>query len=85
MAKILASRIKVVIGDVIDEVQSAYAKGPLIINEICYWGKHRGKKILLFKADFNNAFDLVNWAFLDSMLEQMNFGTKWRSCGFRGV
>ena len=33
----------------------------------------------MFKADFNKAFDYVNWAYLDSFMEQMKFGTKWRN------
>ncbi|XP_023734642.2 uncharacterized mitochondrial protein AtMg01250-like [Lactuca sativa] len=40
----------------------------------------KGKKMLLFKADFNKAFDSVSWGFLDSIMEQMGFGSKWRSC-----
>lgn len=41
MAKILASRLKWVVGTVVDEVQSIYIEGrnilegPLVINEIC--------------------------------------------------
>nr|KAJ0214682.1 hypothetical protein LSAT_V11C400224160 [Lactuca sativa] len=41
-------------------------------------GKKTNKKVLLFKEDFNKAFDSVNWNFLDSMMQQMNFGIKWR-------
>lgn len=33
---------------------------------------------MLFKADFAKAFDCLNWNFLDSILEQMNFRVKWR-------
>lgn len=85
IAKILASRIRMVMGECIDEVQTAFVKGrdilegPLIVNEICTWGKKRNKKILLFKVDFNKAFDSVNWNFLNSMMQQMNFGIKWRT------
>lgn len=45
IAKALASRIKKVIGTVIDEVQTAFIEGrnildgPLIINELCSWAK----------------------------------------------
>ena len=34
--------------------------------------------MLLFKADFNKAFNSVNWIYLDSIMEQMGFGDKWR-------
>nr|KAJ0219093.1 hypothetical protein LSAT_V11C300139740 [Lactuca sativa] len=68
----------------LEEVTSAYVDGrcildgPLMINEVCSWAKRAHKKILLFKADFDKAFDSVNWQYLDSILEQMGFGNKWR-------
>lgn len=45
VAKLLANRIKKLIGSVVDEVQSTYVEGrnildrPLIVNEICSWAK----------------------------------------------
>lgn len=84
ISKLLASRLKLVIGECIDEVQSAFVadryilEGPLIVNEVCSWGKAKKKKLLIFKADFNKAFDSLNWGFLDSLMMQMNFGDKWR-------
>nr|KAJ0205522.1 hypothetical protein LSAT_V11C500260820 [Lactuca sativa] len=76
-------RIWVVIGECIDEIQTAFVEGrnilegPLIVNELCSGGKKANKKILLFKADFKKVVDSVNWNFLDSMMRQMNFGIKW--------
>ncbi|GKF21986.1 putative RNA-directed DNA polymerase, eukaryota, reverse transcriptase zinc-binding domain protein [Tanacetum coccineum] len=35
-------------------------------------------KLLLFKVDFDNAFDSVNWCFLHNIMRQMGFGIKWR-------
>lgn len=84
VAKVLANRVKECIGCCIDEVQSAFVEGrsilegPLIVNELCSWVKRTDRKMLLFKADFNKAFDSVNWEYLDSIMEQMNFGSKWR-------
>lgn len=66
-------------------MQSAYIEGrnildgPLIINEILSWTKKVKKKVLLFKVDFDKAFDSVNWDYLDTVLSQMGFGTKWRA------
>lgn len=51
----------------------------MIVNELCSWAKVNGNKMLLFKADFNKAFDSINWVYLDSMMEQMGFRSKWRS------
>jgi len=85
IAKLLALRIKKVVGVCIDDTQSAYIEGrnilegPFVINELCSWAKLRGRKRLLFKADFNQAFDSVNWNYLDSIMAQMNFGEKWRA------
>ncbi|XP_021980153.1 uncharacterized mitochondrial protein AtMg01250-like [Helianthus annuus] len=36
------------------------------------------RKMLMFKIDFEKAFDHINWDFLDSIQEQMNFPSKWR-------
>lgn len=85
ISKTLANRLKAVIGKVIDEVQSAFVEGrhilegPLIVNELCSWAKKEKKEMLLFKVDFEKAFDSVNWMYLDSVLMQMGFGTRWRS------
>ena len=68
IAKILACRLKKVVGLVVDEVQSAYVEGrnildgPLIINEICAWAKKVNKKVLLFKVYFDKSFDSINWS-----------------------
>ncbi|XP_023733277.1 uncharacterized protein LOC111881111 [Lactuca sativa] len=35
------------------------------------------KKILLFKVDFDKAFDSVNWSFHDAIMKQMGYGMKW--------
>ena len=84
IAKLLAIRLKMVIGEVVDETRSTYIQGrhihdgPLIINEIISWAKQKKKKMFLFKIDFEKAFDSINWGFLDSVMEQMNFGCKWR-------
>ncbi|KAI3720995.1 hypothetical protein L2E82_31996 [Cichorium intybus] len=85
LAKALAVRLKSVIGEVIGEVQSAYVAGrnildgPLMINEIHSWLKKSKRKALMFKVDFDKAFDSINWGYLESVLSQMGFGAKWRS------
>lgn len=84
ISKILSKRLKTVIGKLIGDEQSAYVEGrcildaPLMINEVCSWAKRACKKLLLFMVEFDKEFDSMNWQYLDSILEQMGFGNKWR-------
>lgn len=48
-----------------------------MINELYSWAKKIKKRILLFKVDFDKAFDSINWEYLDSILTRMGFGSKW--------
>nr|GEV35392.1 retrovirus-related Pol polyprotein from transposon TNT 1-94 [Tanacetum cinerariifolium] len=56
------------------ESQMAFIKrrliidGPLMINEIISWAKKERKQILLFKVDFEKAFDSLHWNFLISAI-----------------
>ncbi|KAJ0693348.1 putative RNA-directed DNA polymerase [Helianthus annuus] len=83
ISKILANRIKVVMGTITSETQSAFLTGryildgPLIISEIFSWAKTLGKELFLFKIDFEKAYDNVNWGFLLSIMRQMNFPQVW--------
>ncbi|GKA78284.1 RNA-directed DNA polymerase, eukaryota, reverse transcriptase zinc-binding domain protein [Tanacetum coccineum] len=42
------------------------------------WYKKKKKKLMLFKVDFEKAFDTVSWKYLDHMLLSLGFGSKWR-------
>nr|GEY48597.1 cysteine-rich receptor-like protein kinase [Tanacetum cinerariifolium] len=53
--------------------------GPLILSEIIDWYKKRKKKLMLFKVDFEKAFDSVSWKYLDYMIHKMGFGSRWRT------
>ena len=65
VSKILAKRLKLVIGEVISPTQTAFIKGrqimdgPLIVNELISWAKRTQKKLFLLKVDFEKAFDNV--------------------------
>nr|GEY80269.1 RNA-directed DNA polymerase, eukaryota, reverse transcriptase zinc-binding domain protein [Tanacetum cinerariifolium] len=73
-----------VIGDIVSQEQSAFIKGrqimegPLILNEIISWCKARKEQLLMFKLDFQKAFDSVRWDHLDDILGKLRFGIKWR-------
>ncbi|GJS35609.1 transposon TX1 uncharacterized [Tanacetum coccineum] len=84
ISKILANRLEKVIALVIGPNQSAFIArrkildGCLIANEIIRMASLEKTKLLLFKVDFDNAFDSVNWCFLHNIMRQMGFGIKWR-------
>jgi hypothetical protein len=81
---VLANRLKVVIGSVISEEQSAFIQdrnildGPLVMSEVLSWLKKDKSKAFVFKVDFNKAFDSINWEFIGAVLEQMCFPSRWR-------
>ncbi|GKE16052.1 RNA-directed DNA polymerase, eukaryota [Tanacetum coccineum] len=81
----MANRLSLVIGDLISEVQSAFVPqrqildGPFILNELLSWCKHKKLKALIFKVDFEKAFDCVRWDYLDDVLKSFGFGYKWCS------
>ncbi|GJU53674.1 RNA-directed DNA polymerase, eukaryota, reverse transcriptase zinc-binding domain protein [Tanacetum coccineum] len=70
--------------ELISHEQSSYIKGrrsldgPLILNKIVFWCKSRKEQALLFKVDFQKAFDLVRWDHLDDILGKFSFSSKWR-------
>jgi len=67
LAKVLANRLRHVIGSVIAEEQSAFVKnrqildGILIANEMVDEAHRLKKELLLFKVDFEKAYDSVDW------------------------
>ncbi|GJW84461.1 RNA-directed DNA polymerase, eukaryota [Tanacetum coccineum] len=84
IAKILANRLSMVISDLISDVQSAFVSnrqildGPFILNELLSWCKYHKTKAMIFKVDFEKAFDSVRWDYLDGILSNFGFGAKWR-------
>lgn len=50
-----------------------------MVNEIIAWALKKNKKFMIFKVDFEKAFDSLNWTFLDSIMLQMGFCAKWRN------
>nr|GEX39224.1 hypothetical protein [Tanacetum cinerariifolium] len=50
---------------------------PFIINELLSWCKHKKINGMIFKVDFERAFDSVKWDYLDETLKAFGFGQKW--------
>ncbi|MFS7999333.1 putative RNA-directed DNA polymerase [Helianthus anomalus] len=85
ISKVLVNRLKSVMGKLISEQQSAFLAGrnimdgPLILNEVFGSLKKLKRCGMFFKVDINKAYDSVNWSFLNSIMAQMNFPSRWRS------
>jgi len=84
IAKLLANRLRMVISSVVSETQSAFVKnrqildGILIANEVVDEARKFKKELLLFKVDFEKAYDSVDWGYLDAVMEGMSFPVLWR-------
>nr|GEW00408.1 RNA-directed DNA polymerase, eukaryota [Tanacetum cinerariifolium] len=85
IAKVLANRLVGVLNDLINEVQSTFLAdrqildGPFILNEVLQWCRKKKKHALIFKVDFEKAYDSLRWDFLEDVLDKFGFGAKWRT------
>ena len=94
LAKVLARRLAGVLGSVISSSQSAFLKGRnlvdgvLVVNELVDYAKKVKKDCLIFKVDFEKAYDSVDWVFLEYMMVRVGMCEKWvawmKACVFGG-
>nr|GEX13007.1 RNA-directed DNA polymerase, eukaryota [Tanacetum cinerariifolium] len=86
ITKILANRIMLVLGDLVNEVQSEFVAdrqildGPFILNEVYQWCKEKKKQSFIWNVDFEKAYDSVRWDYLHDVLRKFGFGDRW--CGW---
>ncbi|XP_071699063.1 uncharacterized protein [Rutidosis leptorrhynchoides] len=84
VAKLISNRLRKVLLGLIGPEQSAFLKGrfildgALIVNETIDYLKANKKKGFILKADFEKAFDSLNWNFLMDVMKSMGFGKRWR-------
>ncbi|RVX19153.1 putative ribonuclease H protein [Vitis vinifera] len=84
IAKVLANRLKGVMGKLVSNSQNAFVEGRqildvvLVANEAIDSRKRSVGTGLVYKMDIEKAYDHVNWRFLMLVLEKMGFGPKWR-------
>ena len=82
LAKLLANRLKVVLGSVVSESQSVFVHngqildGILIANEAVDEAKRCKKDLMMFKVDFEKAYDSVDWGYLDAVMAKMDSGMR---------
>ncbi|XP_057452303.1 uncharacterized protein LOC130744130 [Lotus japonicus] len=83
ISNVLANRIRLVLGKIIDEHQFAFLVGRnmldsvVIASEIIHEAKNLKKATMVFKVDYEKAYDSVEWDFLTYMMAKMNFSPKW--------
>lgn len=51
--------------------------GVLLVKELIYLAARSKKNYMLFKVDFEKAYDNASWNFLRDMLKSMGFESKW--------
>ncbi|GAU26985.1 hypothetical protein TSUD_290350 [Trifolium subterraneum] len=84
MAKVLANRLRLVIGSAISESRTAFVHdrqildGILIENEAVDEARRTKKELMLFKVDFEKAYDSVDWGYLDVVMVRISFMVLWR-------
>ena len=83
LVKVLANRLKKVVGKVVSKAQNAFVEGrqipnaSLIANELFdHWQKQVEKGVFC-ELDIEKAFDNINWQFLMKVMLCMGFGSKW--------
>jgi hypothetical protein len=94
VAKVLTVRLARVMDRLVAPTQSAFLKGRqlvdgvVVINEVVDLVKRTGRSCIIFKVDFEKAYDSVDWSFLEYMLDRFGFCDKWkdwiRACVFSG-
>ncbi|XP_026398230.1 uncharacterized protein LOC113294010 [Papaver somniferum] len=82
IAKVLDTRLKLVMDKLISPVQCAYIEGrqiidgTLIANELVDSRLRSGNAGIVCKIDLEKDFDRINWKYLDFVLKQMGFSRK---------
>ncbi|RVW28979.1 LINE-1 reverse transcriptase-like [Vitis vinifera] len=82
LAKVLANRLKRVVGKVVSKAQNAFVRKAnsrccLVANEVLDSVLKNKEEAVMCKLDIEKAYDHVEWSFLFSVMRKMGFGEKW--------
>ena len=83
LAKVLANKLKRVVGKVVSKAQNAFVKGrqitnaSLVANETIDYYQKKWEKGIVCKLDIEKAYDSINWQFLRKVMQHIGFGPKW--------
>lgn len=83
LAKVLATRIRKVLPQIIAKEQNAFTPGRqmldsvLIASETIEFMKSKRQAGFVLKLDFAKAYDCVDWKFLDYVMRNKGFGSRW--------
>lgn len=84
ISKLLALCVKKVLGSIISSCQTTFLlgcnilDGGVVTNELINFAKSTNRGCLLFKVDFEKAYDFVCWDFLEYMMKRLGFDCTWR-------
>lgn len=84
LAKVFANRLQVVLGETISRSRRAFVKDRqildvvLVANEAVEEYRSKKKERLVFKVDFEKAYDNVHWSCLEKIMERKRFRLRWR-------
>jgi len=80
---VLSNKLRMVVVNVASKSKSAFIKGEQIFNGILIaneWvddDRRSKKNLLIFKVDFEKAYDLVDWRYLGNVMVKINFPPLW--------
>lgn len=80
--KVLANRLKVVVGSIISKPQNAFIKNRQILDSVLITNEYLDNRLkagnagVLCKLDMENAYDHVNWDFIIYLLGRCGLGVR---------